>query len=32
MSTGSRIALHPNEKGYEIWAAAIKQPVAELLK
>ena len=24
--------LHPNEKGYEIWAAAIKEPVAELLK
>lgn len=24
--------LHPNEKGYEIWAAAIKQPVAALLK
>jgi len=24
--------LHPNEKGYEIWAAAIKEPLAELLK
>ena len=24
--------LHPNEKGYEIWAAAIKQPLADLLK
>jgi lysophospholipase L1-like esterase len=24
--------LHPGEKGYEIWAAAIKQPVAEMLK
>ena len=24
--------LHPNEKGYEIWAAAIKQPMAEMLK
>lgn len=24
--------LHPNEKGYEIWAAAIKQPLAQLLK
>lgn len=25
-------SLHPNEKGYEIWAAAIKQPLAEMLK
>lgn len=25
-------ALHPGEKGYEIWAAAIKQPLADLLK
>ena len=25
-------ALHPNEKGYEIWAAAIKEPLAKLLK
>jgi lysophospholipase L1-like esterase len=24
--------LHPNEKGYEIWAAAIKAPLAEMLK
>jgi len=24
--------LHPNEKGYDIWAAAIKGPLAELLK
>ncbi len=24
--------LHPNERGYEIWAAAIKQPLADLLK
>ena len=24
--------LHPGEKGYEIWAAAIKQPLAEMLK
>lgn len=24
--------LHPNAKGYEIWAAAIKEPVAEMLK
>src|SRR5262249_18331191 len=24
--------LHPNEKGYEIWAAAIKKPLAEMLK
>lgn len=24
--------LHPNEKGYEIWAAAIKEPLAALLK
>ena len=24
--------LHPSEKGYEIWAAAIKQPLADLLK
>jgi lysophospholipase L1-like esterase len=24
--------LHPNEVGYAIWAAAIKQPLAELLK
>lgn len=25
-------ALHPNAKGYEIWAAAIKEPLAELMK
>ena len=25
-------ALHPGEKGYEIWAAAIKQPLAEMMK
>ena len=24
--------LHPNEKGYEIWSAAIKEPLAEMLK
>ncbi len=24
--------LHPNEKGYEIWAAAIREPLAKLLK
>jgi lysophospholipase L1-like esterase len=24
--------LHPNEKGYEIWAAEIKGPLAEMLK
>jgi (4-O-methyl)-D-glucuronate---lignin esterase len=24
--------LHPNEKGYEIWAEAVKTPLAELLK
>jgi lysophospholipase L1-like esterase len=24
--------LHPNEKGYEIWADAIKEPLAKLLK
>jgi lysophospholipase L1-like esterase len=24
--------LHPNEKGYELWAAAIKEPLAALLK
>ncbi len=24
--------LHPSEKGYEIWAAAIKQPLADLMK
>jgi len=24
--------LHPNTKGYEIWAEAIKQPLADLLK
>lgn len=24
--------LHPGEKGYEIWAAAIKEPLAQLLK
>jgi lysophospholipase L1-like esterase len=24
--------LHPNEKGYEIWAAAIKEPLGALLK
>jgi len=24
--------LHPNAKGYEIWAAAIKEPLAMLLK
>lgn len=24
--------LHPGEKGYEIWAAAIEQPLAEVLK
>ena len=24
--------LHPSEKGYQIWAAAIKEPLAELLK
>lgn len=24
--------LHPNEKGYEIWAAAIKEPLAEMMK
>ena len=24
--------LHPNEKGYEIWAEAVKAPLAELLK
>ena len=24
--------LHPNEKGYEIWAAAIREPLAALLK
>ena len=24
--------LHPNEKGYEIWAAAIKEPLAAMLK
>ncbi|MDZ4288339.1 MAG: GDSL-type esterase/lipase family protein [Prosthecobacter sp.] len=25
-------ALHPNAKGYEIWAAAIKAPLAEMMK
>ena len=24
--------LHPNEVGYAIWAAAIKEPLAKLLK
>ena len=24
--------LHPSEKGYQIWAAAIKEPLAELMK
>jgi lysophospholipase L1-like esterase len=24
--------LHPGEKGYEIWAAAIKEPLAAMLK
>ena len=24
--------LHPNEKGYEIWATAIKEPLAAMLK
>lgn len=24
--------LHPGEKGYEIWAAAIKEPLAEMLR
>jgi lysophospholipase L1-like esterase len=24
--------LHPTEKGYEIWAEAVKEPLAELLK
>lgn len=24
--------LHPNEKGYEIWAEAVKAPLAELMK
>ena len=24
--------LHPNEKGYEIWAEAVKEPLAELMK
>ena len=24
--------LHPSEKGYEIWAEAIKEPLAQLLK
>ena len=24
--------LHPNEKGYEIWAEAVKEPLAELTK
>jgi len=24
--------LHPGEKGYEIWAAAIKEPLAQMLK
>lgn len=24
--------LHPNQKGYEIWAAAIKEPLARLLR
>ncbi len=24
--------LHPGERGYEIWAAAIKQPLAEMVK
>jgi lysophospholipase L1-like esterase len=24
--------LHPGEKGYEIWAAAIKQPVADMIR
>ncbi|MEO5958051.1 MAG: platelet-activating factor acetylhydrolase IB subunit [Opitutaceae bacterium] len=24
--------LHPSEKGYEIWAAAIKQPLAQMLQ
>jgi arylsulfatase A-like enzyme/lysophospholipase L1-like esterase len=24
--------LHPSEKGYEVWAAAIKEPLAEFLK
>lgn len=24
--------LHPNQKGYEIWAAAIREPLARLLK
>ncbi|HTZ21609.1 MAG TPA: GDSL-type esterase/lipase family protein [Opitutaceae bacterium] len=24
--------LHPTEKGYEIWAAAVKEPLAELMK
>jgi lysophospholipase L1-like esterase len=25
-------SLHPGEKGYEIWAAAIKEPLAQMLK
>jgi beta-glucosidase len=24
--------LHPTEKGYEIWAEAVKAPLAELMK
>jgi beta-glucosidase len=24
--------LHPGEKGYEIWAAAIEKPLKEMLK
>jgi lysophospholipase L1-like esterase len=24
--------LHPNEKGYQIWAEAVKEPLAELMK
>ena len=24
--------LHPSTKGYEIWAEAIKEPLAQLLK
>jgi lysophospholipase L1-like esterase len=24
--------LHPSEKGYEIWAAAVKDKLAELMK
>jgi beta-glucosidase len=24
--------LHPSEKGYEIWAEAVKEPLAELMK